>query len=40
MVRSQRSEFISAKTVDMKLIPGALRLIVPKGMRFFEDLSR
>ena len=33
-------EAVYAKTVDMKLIPGALRLIVPKGMRFFEDLSR
>ena len=24
----------------MKLVPGALNLIVPKGMRFFEDRSR
>ena len=33
-------EAMSARTVDMKLLPGALRLIVPKGMRFFEDTSR
>ena len=33
-------EAMYAKTVDMKLLPGALRLIVPKGMRFFEDRSR
>lgn len=26
--------------VVMRLIPGALKLIVPKGMRFFEDNSR
>ena len=30
-------EAMYAKTVDMKLLPGALRLIVPKGMHFFED---
>ena len=33
-------EAMYAKTVDMKLLPAALRLIVPKGMRFFEDRSR
>ncbi len=33
-------EAMSARTVDMKLMPGALRLIVPKGMRFFEDSTR
>lgn len=33
-------EAMTARTVDMKLLPGALRLIVPKGMRFFEDTSR
>ena len=33
-------EAMSARTVDMKLLPGALRLIVPKGMRFFEDSAR
>lgn len=30
-------EALFARTVDMKLLPGALRLIVPRGMRFFED---
>ena len=29
-------EAIFAKSVDMKLIPGALRLIVPRGMHFFD----
>lgn len=29
-------EAMYARTVDMKLVPGALRLIVPAGMRFFE----
>lgn len=29
-------EAIFAKSVDMKLIPGAARLIAPKGMRFFD----
>jgi len=29
-------EAIYAKSVEMKLVPGALRLIVPAGMRFFE----
>ena len=33
-------EAMYAKSVDMKLVPRALRLIVPKGMRFFEDKSR
>ena len=33
-------EAMYAKTVDMKLLPGALRLIVPRGMHFFEDKSR
>ena len=33
-------EAMYARTVDMKLLPGALRLIVPKGMRFFEDSAR
>ena len=33
-------EAIYARTVDIKLLPGALRLIVPRGMRFFEDQSR
>ena len=33
-------EAMTARTVDMKLLPGALRLIVPKGLRFFEDTSR
>jgi YegS/Rv2252/BmrU family lipid kinase len=33
-------EAMTARTVDMKLLPGALRLIVPKGMRFFEDSAR
>ena len=33
-------EAMYAKTVDMKLLPGALNLIVPKGMRFFDDKSR
>ena len=28
-------EAMYARTVDMKLLPGALRLIVPNGMRFF-----
>ena len=30
-------EAMYARSVDMKLVPHALRLIVPKGMRFFED---
>lgn len=30
-------EAMYAKSVEMKLIPGALRLIVPDGMHFFED---
>ena len=30
-------EALYAKSVEMKLMPGALRLIVPAGMRFFED---
>ena len=30
-------ETMYARTVDMKLLPGALRLIVPKGMKFFES---
>ncbi len=29
-------EAVFAKKVDMKLIPGAVKIIVPKGMRFFE----
>ena len=33
-------EAMYAKSVDMKLVPRALRLIVPKGMRFFEDKNR
>ena len=33
-------EAMYAKRVDMKLVPGALRLIVPAGMRFFADSSR
>ena len=33
-------EAIYAKHVCMKLIPGALNLIVPRGMRFFEDPER
>ncbi len=30
-------EVMLAKTVDMKLLPGALNLIVPRGMKFFDD---
>jgi len=30
-------EAIMAKEVNMRLIPGAARLVVPKGMRFFES---
>ena len=30
-------EAIFAKSVEIKLIPGALRLIVPAGMKFFEQ---
>ena len=33
-------EVIRARSVDMKLRPGALRLIVPRGMKFFEDSAR
>ena len=33
-------EAIFAKSVEMKLVPGAMRLIVPAGMRFFEDAPR
>lgn len=33
-------EAMYAKSVDMKLVPRALLLIVPKGMRFFEDKTR
>ena len=33
-------EAIYAKSVEMKLIPGALRLIVPNGMRFFSETVR
>ncbi len=33
-------EIIRARSVDMKLCPGALRLIVPRGMRFFEEPTR
>ena len=33
-------EAMYAKSVDMKLVPRALRLIVPKGMRFFEGKNR
>ena len=29
-------EAVFAKKVDMKLIPGAVKIVVPKGMRFFE----
>ena len=32
-------EAIYARDVSMKLVPKALNLIVPKGMRFFEDES-
>lgn len=32
-------EALYAKKVDMRLIPGAVRLIVPKGVRFFEKTS-
>ncbi len=30
-------EVIYAKNISMKLIPGALKLIVPEGMKFFES---
>ena len=33
-------EAIYAKSAEMKLIPGALRLIVPDGMRFFSEAAR
>ncbi len=33
-------EAMLAKKVSMRLIPGALKLIVPKGMRFFEEKNR
>lgn len=33
-------ETMYAKSVDMKLLPGALHLIVPKGMQFFDDKTR
>ena len=33
-------EVIRARSVDMKLRPGALRLIVPRGMKFFVDSAR
>ena len=33
-------EAMYAKTVAMKLLPGALNLIVPRGMKFFEDKPR
>ncbi len=33
-------EALYAKSVDMRLVPGALRLIVPRGMRFFDDPAR
>ena len=33
-------EALYAKSVDMKLVPGALRLIVPAGMRFFDEAAR
>ena len=33
-------EALYARSVDMRLVPGALRLIVPAGMRFFDDAAR
>jgi lipid kinase, YegS/Rv2252/BmrU family len=33
-------EALFAKTVEMKVLPGALRLIVPAGMHFFEGTAR
>ncbi len=33
-------EAIYAKTVDLRLVPRAMRLIVPAGMGFFEDSGR
>ena len=33
-------EAIYARSVTMRMVPKALNLIVPKGMRFFEDQSR
>ena len=33
-------EALFARQVTMKLIPGGLNLIVPRGMHFFEDASR
>ena len=30
-------EAIYAKSVSMRLVPGAMRLIVPQGMRFFQE---
>lgn len=33
-------EVMYAKSVEMKLVPGALRLIVPDGMRFFDNGTR
>jgi len=33
-------EVVFAKSVTMRLVPRALRLIVPEGMRFFDDPAR
>ena len=33
-------EAIYAKQISMKVLPGALNLIVPRGMRFFEEPER
>ena len=32
-------EAVFARSVDMKLVPGALRLLVPRGMQFFSGSS-
>ena len=32
-------EVLFAKEVKMRLIPGAMHLVVPRGMRFFEECA-
>ena len=32
-------EALFAKEVKMQLVPGAMKLIVPRGMRFFEEAA-